>query len=104
MNVTLPFEIAEGANGFHYAAHPHISASHYGTTAAAKKAIRAHLIRHVDAALDTHANSYQTRAVFVSDLGLMYIRVAVAPKAEEEEQDEEQGDDSLAWLRGQFRG
>lgn len=42
----------------------------------------------------------QTRAVFVSDLGLMYIRVGVAPKTDEEVQE----DDSLSWLRGQFRG
>ncbi len=74
MNVTLPFEIEEGANGFHYAAHPHIPASHYGTTAAAKKAIHAHLIRHVDAALDSHANIYRSRAVFAPDGAVFFVR------------------------------
>ena len=63
MNVTLPFEIAEAANGLHYAAHPHISASHYGTTPAAKKKLRQEIKRTVDAALETHENSYLTKAI-----------------------------------------
>ncbi len=74
MNVTLPFEIAEGANGFHYAAHPHIPASHYGTTPAAKKKLRQEIKRTVDAALETHENNYQTKAIFADDGAVFFVR------------------------------
>ena len=68
MNVTIPIEIVDtGNNGFHYAAHPHVSASHYGTTPAAKKKIRAEIQRTVDAALETHAHHYESRAIFAAD-------------------------------------
>ncbi len=74
MNVTLPFEITEAANGLHYAAHPHISASHYGTTPAAKKKLRQEIKRTVDAALETHENNYQTKAIFADDGAVFFVR------------------------------